>query len=486
MSLAHLVELVHSSGLGQFSAVSAASFESLFGGSTGRYPALAKSTVSLRVNAMDGETNVPYLAYIAPNNPSSGRYSGLSFVVFPHVDQPALFGLVVGTDGLAPDQAILGRPGHARKAQAICAWLTAQRPHSSWAKQDPTRTDLEIPDDARFPGHERVFQRYGKQMYALYCPDDDRDKTERALAALLDLMFEERGCQPLKAAQENAQQMRAAWLGHLLPDVDRPQVRNLLQRRRYVILQGPPGTGKTKMAIDLITNDYRGRGITVQFHPNTTYETFIGGLAPAVTSTELGLRFLPKPGVLMQAASEARKRPDEPYLLHIDEINRADLGKILGEAIILLEPDAERHVQLPYDFGSGFGDRLALPNNLHILGTMNSADRSIAIVDVAVRRRFAFLSLWPQLAVVEKHGCALMQEAYRRLLSHFVEHASDDVFALLPGHSYFLEANEKLAPQRLQVSLAPLLEEYLAQGYVSGFSEQIRSYLQWLRAVPPA
>jgi 5-methylcytosine-specific restriction protein B len=236
------------------------------------------------------------------------------------------------------------------------------------------------------------------------------------------------------------------------------------------------------MARKLLAEEYGGRGFSIQFHPNTTYENFVGGLAPVHSAENLGLRFAPQPGFLMRAALEARAHPDAPYLLHVDEINRADLSKVLGEAIFLLEARAEeqRSLELPFDFGLPIGRRLTLPENLHLLGTMNSADRSIAIVDVAVRRRFAFAKLWPQFRVVQEHGCPLMVEAFRDLTSIFVEHAAADSFDLLPGHAYFLEREESAARHRLKTSLAPLLEEYLAQGYVSGFAEPIRSYLQWV------
>lgn len=187
----------------------------------------------------------------------------------------------------------------------------------------------------------------------------------------------------------------------------------------------------------------------------------------------------------MEIAAQALSDPGHNYLLHVDEINRADLGKILGEAIFLLEARAnsERKIDLPYNFGEPFHRTFFLPKNLHILGTMNSADRSIAIVDVAVRRRFAFVPLWPRMSVVEQHGCALMQQAFKDLVSIFVEHATDDAFALVPGHSYFLEIDEARAKQSLRVNLVPLLEEYLAQGYVGGFAEPIRGYLQRLRSL---
>jgi 5-methylcytosine-specific restriction protein B len=187
----------------------------------------------------------------------------------------------------------------------------------------------------------------------------------------------------------------------------------------------------------------------------------------------------------MEEAKESLADSSKPYLLHIDEINRADLGKVLGEAIYLLEPKPERprKVDLAYDFGDPFHRTFCLPDNLHILGTMNNADRSIAIVDVAVRRRFAFRSLWPNFAVVREFGCKSTEVAFEKLVSIFVEHAPDEAFELVPGHSYFLEKDEQLARRDLKTSLAPLLREYLAQGYVSGFSEPVRGYLQWLESL---
>lgn len=163
-------------------------------------------------------------------------------------------------------------------------------------------------------------------------------------------------------------------------------------------------------------------------------------------------------------------------LLVIDEINRADLAKVLGEAIYLFEPDRpDREITLAHEF-EGIGRRFWLPPNLHVLGTMNSADRSIAILDVAVRRRFAFVPLWPQLAVVEKHAGPLLAESFHELLTIFIEHASDDALPLTSGHAYFLGKDE-VASAQLATAVRPLLEEYLAQGYVAGFGDEIRAYV---------
>jgi 5-methylcytosine-specific restriction protein B len=267
----------------------------------------------------------------------------------------------------------------------------------------------------------------------------------------------------------------------MTPLVEVEEVEALLRRRRYVVLQGPPGTGKARVAEELKKGRYAGRAKSVQFHANTTYESFVGGLGPRVGAA--GLQFEPVPGALMEAVQEAMAS-ERPYLLHVDEINRADVGKVLGECLYLLEADGEtRAVELAHDFGGQIGRRLRIPPNLHILGTMNSSDRSIALVDVAVRRRFGFLTLWPRMDVVEHLGCSLMRKAFAKLQRVFLNYATDEVLLLMPGHSYFLEMDEERAKEKLQVELAPLLEEYLAQGYVSGFREEVRAYLQWLRAV---
>jgi 5-methylcytosine-specific restriction protein B len=113
------------------------------------------------------------------------------------------------------------------------------------------------------------------------------------------------------------------------------------------------------MARQMLANEYKGFGRSVQFHPGTTYETFVGGLAPVQDAGNgqdgLGFRFAPRPGFLLEAAAQAAGSTD-PYLLHIDEINRADLSKILGEAIYLFEsnPESLREIDLAYDFGHHF------------------------------------------------------------------------------------------------------------------------------------
>ena len=492
MSLEELLPIVQGTAEWPTSkeAADAALFKPLFGSPSGRYRETASKSVTLRANPMSGEDAVRFAAYIEPSNPPSGPYSGMSLVLFPaEPGQPCLISLVLGTNGLHPDEEILGRPGHARKAQALCAWLNSEHGNGklvAWAKQDPVRIDTSVPSEIKekFAPYAAVFSRYGRELYAIYAPTADEAKTREALAAFVDLMFAERGQKTLATADADADGLRSRWLAYLMPQVTPAEVVGLLESRRFVIVEGPPGTGKTRIAEELLKHEYGGRGFPIQFHPNTTYESFVGGLAPRPRDESLGLSFEATRGHLMAAAKLALDEPNGlPVLLHIDEINRADLAKVLGEAIYLFEPNTPRKIRLPFDFGAPFGSELSLPSNLHVLGTMNTADRSLAIVDVAVRRRFAFAKLWPQVSVVEQHGGALMLRAFNELVDIFTDHASGDAFNLIPGHSYFIQtdpADDEAARTQLKVTLVPLLEEYLSQGYVGGFSEEIRAYLQWI------
>ena len=176
----------------------------------------------------------------------------------------------------------------------------------------------------------------------------------------------------------------------LMPEEDIRRIDTLLREKRQVIFQGPPGTGKTYVAMKLAEclAGKEGGVQLVQFHPSYSYEDFIQGFRPAVLEGgQPG--FALRSGPLIRAAERAREKPESNHYLVIDEINRGNIAGVFGELYFLLEY-RDREVELQYS-----NEDFSLPSNLYIIGTMNTADRSIALVDLALRRRFYFVEFHP-------------------------------------------------------------------------------------------
>jgi 5-methylcytosine-specific restriction protein B len=410
----------------------------------------------------DGDEGVPYAGLIHPDNPPSGPYGGTSVVWFPSRETGSLMGFGVGTRGLAPDEGILTRPGHRRRIAALRSVLSKMGVEA-WSKPDPAALGVQVPKatQARFAGFAKTFQRYGHEMYCIAAVPRDPKLARAVVTAFLDLYAFERGWQVLKAAEAEFEALQTSLRQSLFPSVDAADVDGLLRRRRFVVLQGPPGTGKTRLAEQVRKERFGDHGMTIQFHPAVTYEDFVVGLSP--DPTQGNLRFDVRPGWLLQAIHAAKERP---YLLVIDEVNRADLGKVLGEAIYLFEAGeiGKRKVTLPHKVAGMTS--LRLPENLYVLATMNTADRSISGMDLAVRRRFAFVTLMPEESVVDSQGLPDASAVFRRLLDVFIEHAPDEALDLLPGHAYFLADNQAALRERFRYELLPLLDEYLRQGFL--------------------
>lgn len=170
------------------------------------------------------------------------------------------------------------------------------------------------------------------------------------------------------------------------------EINSLLNLKPQVIFQGPPGTGKTFVAQRLARclAGSKDRVELVQFHPSYAYEDFIQGFRPKLVDGQPS--FVLRDGPLKRAADRARKENHYKHFLVIDEINRGNLSKVFGELYYMLE-DRDEEMNLQYSEDSD--DKFSLPKNLYIIGTMNTTDRSIALVDMALRRRFNFVEFYP-------------------------------------------------------------------------------------------
>lgn len=248
---------------------------------------------------------------------------------------------------------------------------------------------------------------------------------------------------------------------------DLQEIVRLLQTRQQIVFYGPPGTGKTflagKIARFLAGEEHGDHVKTVQFHPSYAYEDFFEGYRPA--KTEGGnVGFVLEPGPLRRIAAEAAAdgNRDKPYFLIIDEMNRGNLAKIFGELYFLLEY-REQSINLQYNSEQTF----VLPPNLFIVGTMNTSDRSIAMVDAAIRRRFAFVELHPQDGMIagmlgrylEGNNKPPLRADLLEALNAEIENTNRD---LMIGPSYFMKAHAETEQGLADIwkyELLPLLEE---------------------------
>lgn len=228
---------------------------------------------------------------------------------------------------------------------------------------------------------------------------------------------------------------------------------DLLQRRRQLILQGPPGTGKTYIARRLA--DFVAAGgpvLLTQFHPGTSYEDFIQGLRP---DPEDPSRFIVKDGPFLGAARIAQENPETTVVMVIDEINRANIPAVFGELYFLLEY-RDQEITLNY------GGTTSLPSNLLVIGTMNTADRSITALDAALRRRFFIRDLRPGKTPVD--GVLRNYLATRKDQSWLAD-LLDEANSLIAdrdqhiGPSHLMGETEGHARQSWDHSVLPTLEE---------------------------
>ena len=308
----------------------------------------------------------------------------------------------------------------------------------------------------------------------------------------------EKGLRPKEPAMKpEPYTLDQAQQGLFMESSELARIARTLAARKNIILQGPPGTGKSfvarRIAHLILGEKDPSRLEVVQFHQSYSYEDFIQGFRPADSG------FRRSDGVFYRFCRRAMADPEgRPYVFVIDEINRGNIAAILGEVLLLIEADKrgpDHAITLTYssqeDQSQTDRNRFYVPANVHLLGLMNTADRSLAVVDYALRRRFRFFTLWPQFndrfrVHLAARGCE--ESLTNRIISRMNElntEISEDFQNLGAGyqigHSYFCpdeaeEPTEEWYREIIEGAIEPLLDEYFGVDN----PERVREFRDWL------
>ncbi|WP_447767914.1 McrB family protein [Sphingobacterium faecium] len=280
-------------------------------------------------------------------------------------------------------------------------------------------------------------------------------------------------------------------------------LKELLEYKKQIILQGPPGTGKTYTAKDLaefvltgeIDSDKGNQALTlknlnqfeiIQFHPAYTYEDFIRGIV--AEAKDSGINYTPKDKLFLELVKKANSDRENPYVLIIDEINRANLSSVFGELIYSLEYRNESFKCMYADENGDY--EISIPDNLYIIGTMNTADRSVGHLDYALRRRFAFYDVLPQIVETEDFE----KDLFAKVSTLFVKEIKPNIDELVAsdhlslefqdrpqdiwlGHSYFFTKEDQNFDLQVKYEIVPILQEYVKDGILNN-TEDVKNLIK--------
>lgn len=245
------------------------------------------------------------------------------------------------------------------------------------------------------------------------------------------------------------------------------EIKNLLNQRKFIVLQGPPGTGKTRTAKE-VAEKMEAITFFTQFHAETSFSDFIFGIRPDLNNKELSYKECL--GSFTEALKYAIKHDEEEVILIIDEINRANLSNVLGPIFYLFEHKMDKsnvEIEISPDFSIK-----KLPDNFYVIATMNTADRSLAVVDFALRRRFAWYSLKPKVINSDQ----FREKDFSRIQEIFDWYASSNELSLQPGQGYFIAKDDEEMKNRIKYEILPLIKEYLQEGLIRNAKEEFNNY----------
>ena len=393
-----------------------------------------KQNVVIRTNLVNVDGNVQYFGFINPIEAPSGPYSDFSLVFLPTGKEDIyVMSIGVGSEGFRNDYD-------------LAKFVDIESPVDFSAIEEETNSNLD---------------KY-RTVLSIGCLINATNEDDIALVKAWIAQYAEiRKWASTAKQRENIQKAINVVRGIHTTINNEKEVIKLLSNRRFVVLQGAPGTGKTYLA-EKIGSTYYSKVFFTQFHAETTFSDFVYGIFPKLESKNI--EYEAKYGELCEAIQYANENKQKKVLLIIDEINRANLANVLGPVFYLFEP------KRPFSNNSiRIGNRVIseVPKNLYVLATMNTADRNIAVVDFALRRRFAWYTLKPQYFSESKNFIPEGKKLFEEIASIFEKYASDSELNLQPGGAYFMAESVDELNQKIEYELMPLIKEYLEEGLIA-------------------
>jgi len=410
--------------------------------------------------------NGAYFGFIHPEEDASGPFHDFSLTICPNdQNKPWLVCLGIGSSGFKNDYELATYPGLRRSFSK----LTNER---GFCKSDFSDIETSLPKSITgSPDLQHIkntIKTYTKVLPACQIVDDpESEEGKKVIAAFVAGYAKLRDWPSNKDHRKAVSEALEPFLKTETIDGVEEEVKNLLSERKYIVLQGPPGTGKTRTAKSVADN-IGAKTFFTQFHAETSFSDFIFGIRPDISSDEL--RYREYLGSFTEALKYAVEHSNEKVILIIDEINRANLSNVLGPIFYLFEHKMDLS-NVEIEISPNFNVK-KLPDNFFVIATMNTADRSLAVVDFALRRRFAWYTLKPRTI----NSKQFFKEDFNRIQEIFDWYASSTELTLHPGQGYFIAESEDEMKNRIRYEIFPLIKEYLQEGLLRNAKEEFNNY----------
>ena len=409
--------------------------------------------------------NGAYFGFIHPEEEASGPFHDFSLTIFPNdQDQPWLVCLGIGSSGFKNDYDLATYPGLRRLYSKLIN-------EKGFCKSDFSDIETSLPKSITgsldLQHIKNTIKTYTKVLPTCQIVDDPESKEGKEIIAAFVAGYAKLRDWP--SNKEHRKAISEALEPFFKTDTidESEEIKSLLNERKYIVLQGPPGTGKTRTAKE-VAEKIKAKIFFTQFHAETSFSDFIFGIRPELNSKELSYK--ENLGSFTEALKYAKEHENEKVLLIIDEINRANLSNVLGPIFYLFEHKMDKS-NVEIEISPGFKIN-KLPDNFSVIATMNTADRSLAVVDFALRRRFAWYTLKPK-AIISKQ---FFKDDFARIQEIFAWYASSNELSLQPGQGYFIADSEEEMTNRIKYEIFPLIKEYLQEGLIRNAKEEFNNY----------